>query len=174
MRNGTLHGILEAFTTDAAAQLAAETGRGAEIPFDLIEERRGRVPLYCYRPLTGTFIRERLGLLAALPSYAPAIRALSTLEGIENYLRQRGEARIPDDPRERAQRALRAFLDSIFGERSQFEFEAAQFEAAYEELELVLYEGRSVTTVIAPVLGLALDPDSDEVPLGEGLSLVRG
>ena len=31
-----------------------------------------------------------------------------------------------------------------------------------------------MTTVIAPLLGLALDPESDEVPLGDGLSLVRG
>ena len=31
-----------------------ETARGAEVPFEVIEERRGRVPLYCYRPLTSS------------------------------------------------------------------------------------------------------------------------
>ncbi len=174
MRNGTLHGILETFTADAACQLAMETARGAEIPFEVIEERRGRVPLYCYRPLTGDFIRERLGVISALPSYAPAAGALTSLDGAENYLRQRGEARIPNEPRERADAALRSFLSSVFDERSQFEFDQTRFEDAYAELELALYEGRCVTTVIAPLLGLALEPESDEVPLGEGLSLARG
>jgi hypothetical protein len=174
VRNGTLHGILEAFTADAACQLAMETARGAEIPFEVIEERRGRVPLYCYRPLTGDFIRERLGVLSSLPTYAAAVGALTSLDGAENYLRQRGEARIPDEPRERADAALRSFLGSVFHERSQFEFDQARFEGAYGELEMALYEGRCVTTVIAPLLGLALDSESDVVPLGEGLSLVRG
>jgi hypothetical protein len=174
VRNGTLHEILEAFTSDAACQLAMETARGAEVPFEVIEERRGRVPLYCYRPLTGAFIRERLGVISALPTYAPAARALTGVESTQNYLRQRGEARIPDEPRERADAALRSFLASMFDERSAFEFDRGRFEAAYAELELALYEGMCVTTVIAPLLGLALDPESDEVPLGEGLSLVRG
>ena len=43
MRNTTLHAMLEAFTADAAGQLAAETAGGAEIPFEVIEERRRRV-----------------------------------------------------------------------------------------------------------------------------------
>ncbi len=47
-----------------------------------------------------------------------------------------------------------------------------RFSAAYTELEAALYEGRQVAYVIAPLLGLALE--SDDVPLGEGLSLVRG
>jgi len=46
--------------------------------------------------------------------------------------------------------------------------------AAYQELERALYDGRAVTTVAAPLLGIALDVQSTEVPLGEGLSLVRG
>jgi hypothetical protein len=174
VRNGTLHGILETFTADAACQLAVETARGAEVPFEVIEERRGRVPLYCYRPLTGVFIRERLGLLSALPTYAPAVRALAALDGTDNYLRQRGEARIPEEPRERADATLRSFLGMVVGERSDFEFDPARFEAAYAELELSLYEGRCATAIIAPLMGLALDAGSGEVPLGDGLALVQG
>ncbi len=174
MRNTTLYGILEAFAADAACQLTAEQARGAEIPFEVIEEHRGRVPLYCYRPLTGIFIRERLSLLSALPTYAPAARALAALNGAAHYLHQRGEARIPDQPRERADAALRSFLGSIFDERSEFELDPARFEAAYAELESSLYEGRCVITVIAPLMGLSLDPTSHEIPLGDGLSLVRG
>ena len=177
MRNSSLHSTLETFTSDAATQLSAEAADGAEIPFELVESEsgpRGRVPLYCYRPLTGTFIRQQLGVLVALPSYAPAARALTALEGVETYLRERGEPRIPADPRERADAALRSFLGDVFAERSEFGFDPARFEAAYMVLEHALYEGRCVSTVIAPMLGIALDSESTELELSDGLSLVKG
>jgi hypothetical protein len=176
VHNTTLHGILEAFTADAAGQLAAETSNGAEIPFEIIESERrpGRTALYCYRPLTGAFIRERVGLLSALPTYAPAAQALAALDGVDEYLIERGEPRVPAEPRECADHALRSFLARVFSERSEFGFDPARFELAYEELERALYDGRCVTTVLAPLLGIALDPDTAELPLGDGLSLVRG
>ncbi len=177
MRNGTLHGVIEAFATEAAMVLCAETASGAEIPFELVDAAagpRGRVPLYCYRPLTGAFIRERLGMLSALPTYAPAVRTLSALEGADAYLRQRGESRIPSGRRECADAALRAFLAAVYADRSDFEFDEERFEQAYEELELSLYEGRAMATVVAPLLGIELDDDTTEVALGDGLALVRG
>jgi hypothetical protein len=177
VRNGTLHGVIEAFATEAARALCAETASGAEVPFELVDAAggpRGRVPLYCYRPLTGPFIRERLGLLSALPTYAPAARALSGLEGVDAYLRQRGESRIPSEPRECADVALRTLLAVVYDERSEFSFDPDRFDAAYDELELSLYDGRAVTTVVAPLLGIALDHETTEIPLGEGLALMRG
>jgi hypothetical protein len=174
VHNTTLHATLEAFAADAAGQLAAETASGAEIPFEVVEEPGARASLYCYRPLTGAFIRDRLGMLAALPTYAPAARALAALDGVEAYLRQRGEARIPGDARERADAALRAFLSYVFAERSEFGFDPAKFEKAYAELERALYEGRCVATVIAPLLGIALESSTKELALGDGLSLMRG
>jgi hypothetical protein len=176
VRNTALHGILEAFTADAAGQLATETANGAEIPFEVVESegRPGRAALYCYRPLTGAFIRERLGLLCALPTYAPAVQALAALEGVDSYLQGRGEPRIPGEPRERADAALRVFLGQVFAERSEFGFDPPRFESAYAEVERALYDGRCVSTVIAPLLGVALDPGTQEMPLGDGLALVRG
>jgi len=177
VRNRTLHQILEAFTAEAAGRLTFETAHGAEIPFELVQSDarpRRRAALYCYRPLTGAFIRERLGLLIALPTYAPAARALSLQPGIESYLRQRGEARIPSEARERADAALRCLLARVFAERSEFAFSKPRFETAYCELEHALYEGRAVNTVIAPLLGIGLDRASAELALGDGLSLVRG
>ena len=176
MRNTTLHGALEAFTADAAGRLAMETARGAEIPFEIVENegRPGRTALYCYRPLTGAFIRERLGLLGALPTYAPASQALAAVEGVDGYLQQRGEARIPADPREQADAALRLFLGHVFAERSEFGFDSERFGIAYDELEHALYDGRCVNTLIAPLLGIGLDANTTELPIGEGLSLVRG
>lgn len=176
MRDRALHSILRAFTEEAACQLAAETHRGAEIPFELVEgERRpGRVPLYCYRPLTGEFIDERLASLSALPSYAGAARALAVVERVGVYLIKRGEQRIPSEPRARADLALRVLLGAVFADRSRFEFEPARFELAYAELEETLYEGQILTIVVAPLLGVALDDATEEVQLGDGLSLIRG
>ncbi|HXE44314.1 MAG TPA: hypothetical protein VN635_03870 [Conexibacter sp.] len=173
MRNRMLHGLLEAFAEDAGLQLAHDTANGAEVPFEVVEEpgRAGPV-LYCYRPLTAGFIRSRMGVLDRLPSYLPAARALAAIDGIDAYLRRRGEPRIPPDARERADAALRSFLSAVFSETSTFGYQPEAFAAAYAELEATLYEGRQVATVIAPLLGLALE--SDEVALGEGLSLARG
>jgi len=176
VRDRTLHSILEAFTADTAAQLSAETAGGAEIPFEVIDAqgRPGRVPLYCYRPLTTDFIGQRLGLLSGLPTYAPAARALAGLDRLTDYLSQRGEPRIPGRPRERADAALLSFLGRVFADRSDFGFDPVRFELAYSELERALYDGHALTVVIAPLLGIALDHGTREVALGDGLSLIRG
>jgi hypothetical protein len=176
VRNSSLHDTLREFATDAGDRLGAETEAGAEIPFEVISApRRARsAPLYCYRPLTGAFIREHLGLLSALPSYAPSARALTSMDGVDAYLSLRGETRIPGDPRERADAALRAFLSAVFRERSEFAFDPERFESSYAELERAVYEGRQVSEVIAPLLGIALDPTTGELTLGDGLSLIRG
>ena len=160
MRNRTLHQLLEAFTSQAAGQLEAETADGAEVPFELVEERGGSAPLYCYRPLTGDFIRDRAERLTALPSYAPVARMLAAADGLDAYVS--------------ADAALRSFLSRVFADRSEFGFDPERFEASYAELELALYEGTAATTVIAPLLGVALERETDEVPLGDGLSLQSG
>ena len=113
-------------------------------------------------------------MLSGLPTYAPAVRAVSGLEGVDAYLRQRGESRVPSDRRECADAALRTFLSLLYADRSEFAFDPDRFEPAYDELEQALYEGRAVTTVVAPLLGIALHRETTEVALGDGLSLVRG
>jgi hypothetical protein len=174
VRNATLHRFLESFTVDASSRLSAEAAGGAEMPFELSEERgAGRVPLYCYRPLTGEFIRSRMGALSALSSHDPAARALAEREALDVYLTEHG-VKAPADVRGRSHAALAVFLECVFSERSGFGFEPAQFEAAYAELERALYEGHCTATVVAPLLGVALDPDTTELTLGDGLSLIRG
>jgi hypothetical protein len=172
MRNRALHDALQAFAEQAAWQLAADVADGAEVPFDLVEERgRTGAALYCYRPLTEEFIRSRIGVLGRLPSYHPAAAALAALGGLEAYLQLRGEPRVPADPGERADAVMRSFLGAMYGESSEFVFEAERFERAYGQLELTLFETRATAQVAAPLRGLAIV--SQEVPLGDGLSLVR-
>jgi hypothetical protein len=174
VRNISLHRLLESFTVDASSRLLAEAAGGAEMPFELTEERgSGQVPLYCYTQLTGEFIHSRVGVLATLPSYADAVRALADSGALEIYLSEHG-VKPPADVRGRCQETLRVFLECVFSDRSSFGFEPAYFEAAYADLERALYEGRCTATVIAPLLGVALDSGTMEIKLDDGLSLIRG
>jgi hypothetical protein len=177
VRNAALHRRLETFTVDASGRLSAEAAC-AEIPFEVTEERgggrAGGRALYVYRPLTGEFIASRRAALATLPSRGEALRALNDCAALDAYLVERGEVRLPEDRRGLTEAVLEAFLGAVFAGRSEFGFEPAHFEAAYAELERALYEGHRIATVLAPVLGIALDPDTNELEFGEGLSLIRG
>jgi hypothetical protein len=172
MRNRTLHQTLHDFAEQAAMQLGADAAAGAEIPFEVVESPGARTPLYCYRPLTGQFIRERADVLGRLPTWVPARRALEGVSGLDAYLRVRGEPRIPAEPGERADAALRAFLAAMWAEASEFELSGARFARAYRELEAALYESRALTAVMVAVHGLELV--SEALPIDEQLALVRG
>jgi hypothetical protein len=171
MHNRALHDSLAAFVEEAAWQLAEEVSGGAEVPFELIEQGRATAPLYCYRPLTGRFIAERVGVLARLPSYAAAAHALSQLPDLPGYLTKRGRRVPKGDARGHADAALQAFLAAVWADVTDFVFDAARFRAAFDELEATAYAGCSLSVVLTPVDGLVIE--SDEVPLGDGLSLVR-
>ena len=177
MRDPGLHELLRTFTAETAAALAGERAEGAEIPFEVIEAsegRRGSPPLYCYRALTGAFIEHRMGLLSGLASYAPAARALAERSRAGSYLSMCGADRVPEEPRDRADAVLMTFLDRVFAERSDFGFDPDRFRRAYEELEKALLAGRALVTVIAPLVGLALEERTWKLDLGDELSLVRG
>jgi len=175
MHNRALHDTLAAFVEEAAQQLAADVAGGAEIPFELVTSgppTRASAPLYCYRPLVGEFVAGRSGILARLPSHAAAVDRLAGLPALEAYLELRGERPPRGDRRICAEAVLNAFLAALWSDASDFVFEPARFAAAYAELEGAAYEGCSLTVVLAPVEGLVIE--SDEVALGEGLTLVRG
>jgi hypothetical protein len=77
VRNARLHDALRAFAADAAERLSADASNGAEVPFEVVEQRHARrASLYCYKPLTGAFIDERLSILGGLETYVPAVHAL--------------------------------------------------------------------------------------------------
>jgi hypothetical protein len=174
MRHRPLHAALSAFAEEAAWQLTEATADGDEVPFEITESRGARrdTPLYCYRPLTEAFIRDRKGVLELLPSYPAAARALGALDGIGDYLREQSEPRVPGAPRERADIALRVFISRVFSEATEFVITPERFDRAYRELEDALLEGHADAVVVAPLLGLQIV--SAEVPLGQGLSLIRG
>jgi hypothetical protein len=171
MHNRALHDSLAAFVEEASWQLAEEISGGAEVPFELIEQGRAAAPLYCYRPLTGRFIADRSPELAKLPSYPPAVQGLTALPDLPAYLQSRGRRTPSPDHRAQAQAALQAFLTAVWAESTDFAFDLERFEAAFAELEEASYGDRTLSVVLAAVEGLVLE--SDEVALGDGLTLVR-
>ena len=175
MHNRALHDILAAFVEEAASQLAEEVSGGVEIPFELMTTApptRRSSPLYCYRPQTQRFLAERAGALGGLPSYLPAVHGMAELPDLPAYLHRRGRRPYGADPRSQADAALQAFLGALWADATDFTFDAERFAAAYRELEDAVYSGCALSVVVTPVDGLVID--SDEVALGDGLTLVRG
>lgn len=171
MRDRVLHQALTAFATQAAQRLARDT---APVPFEVVERgarRDGMSTFYCYRPLTGGYIGERIALLAELPAWPAAVGALAALDGVSDYLRARGEERVPAQPRERAAAALRVFLQDVFADAEDFTLVDERLEAAWDRLYAGVFEGRRETVAVVRVLGLTLA--SEEVALGDGVSLWR-
>jgi len=175
MHNRALHDTLASFVEEAAWQLAEEVSGGAEIPFELINAAtpaRSSAPLYCYRPLTQRFLAERAGALGRLPSYVVAVQGMMALPDLPGYLHARGRRPPGSDPRSQADAALQAFLTAIWSEATDFTFDQQRFEAAFAELEGGVYAGCALALVVTPVDGLVIE--SEEVALGDGLTLVRG
>ena len=168
MHNRALHDTLAAFVAEAAHQLSEEVAGGAEVSFELAEQRGASAALYCYRPMSDAFIAERSGMLGRLPSFAPASRALAELPNLGGYLHARG---VAADRRSPGEGALTAFLCAVWAEAYDFTLDADRFATAYDELERVGYAGCSLSVVVTPVDGLVLE--SDRVTLGSGLTLSR-
>ena len=165
MRNRQLHDALRVFALEAAAMLRDDQAAGQELEFDLDEgHRRGGPALYHYRPLTSKYIADRWSRLRFLPSAAEACEALDS--GASAYLRLNGLRGAEAEP------ALRALLERLYDELSDFAFPEERFERLYAEVEGTLYEKSQSATVLVPVHGLEMH--GDRVDLGDGLSLVRG
>ena len=171
MRLSQLRSALHDFCEEAAWQLASDAGDGHEVSFEVVAGGRRDSPLYCYRPLTGDFIRERSGALALLPSHLPAAHALIAAGRVDGYLEAQGVRGLPPG-RERAEAALHCFLARVFEDSTDFVFHEERFDSAFRELEGVVGDGRTENVCVTALHGIALQ--SDELPLGDGLSLARG
>jgi hypothetical protein len=165
VRNRELHDALREFALETAALLSAEVAAGAELPYDVVEEPGTGSVLYRYLPLTSAFIAERWPALRSMPIYETAARALGS--GAEAYLRLRGLPAAAD-----SEPALRAMLDRLYEDATDFQFPEERFERVYAEVERTLYENTMGTAVVAPVHGLLIE--GDRLDLGGGLILARG
>ncbi len=172
MRSGQLHQTLHAFAAEAAQALTAATGAGAEVGFEVVEERARmhRPALYCYRPLTGAFIERNWHLLLAQPSAARAIAELSAIPGLGSYLLHHAAAVADDESADEAEAALRSFTARVFdGCDKTFLLVPERFEPAYRELYENAVEQRSDIALLGLLRGVSTT--AKEIALGEGMLL---
>jgi hypothetical protein len=179
MRSGQLHQSLHAFATEAGQALTAATSAGAEVGFEVVEERARthRPALYCYRPLTAVFIARNWQSLRALPSAASAIAGLAGLPGLGSYLEAHPTlaaegpgACAPGELGDLAEAALRCFASRVFdGAEKTFVLVPERFEPAYRELYENAIEQRNEIAVLGLLRGVSTV--AKEIALGDGVLL---
>ncbi len=171
MRSRQLESAITAFVEEAALHLGERTAAGEEVPFEIIAQpsRSRRTPLYCYRPLTSEFIRQRSAPLIALPGYAAAVAAIGEIEGLGRYVLAQGAAHAPAEPRERARTALRMLLEDVFDGQSDFELRPERVRSALDRLQDAVRPDGEPIVVVGTLHGLVLA--SPELALAPGLTL---
>ncbi len=157
MRSRQLETALEEFVQAAAHHLQAALQDGAEVPFELeTRSARGRgARLYCYRPLTDAFIRERWRELASLPSCAAAERLLECLQGLDRYLLQRDVRIGRGDRGGRAKVVLQTLLEEVFDEHTDFELDGERVRRALAQLDGAAFTNPGEVALIETLHGMA-------------------
>ena len=175
MRSRQLETSLTDFFGAAAAYLRGELESGAEVPFELGTQtpRRGRTgtPLYTYRALTGQFIAERDAAVKRLPGHAEAIKLLERFDGLDRYLASVGGEAAQAKGRARAQHALKALLEEVFDDQSEFELRPERVQATLDRLQDSTLANAGELALVASLHGVAIA--SEELPLTKGLRIVQ-
>jgi hypothetical protein len=175
MRSRQLHSSLNEYVDAAAAHLRGEIAGGAEVPFEIgSQSSRGAgrgTPLYCYRALTGGFIAEREAALQRLPSHAAAAKALEEFDGLDRYLASVAPDVRPGRSRGRARLALKALLEDVFAEQSDFDLRPERVRGALERLESSAIAGPKELTLVAALQGVVIS--SPQVAMATGLSIAQ-
>lgn len=173
VRSCQLEAALSDFVTQAAVRLHADVQAGQEVPFELDSHSgRGRsASLYCYRPLTGTFIAERLPELRRLPGYGQAAGLLERFESLDRYLISAGEDPARRGGRTRGDMALVALLRDVFDEQTDFELRSERLDAALERLDGAALGATGEVMLVATLHGLTIS--SPELALTRGLVIAQ-
>jgi hypothetical protein len=174
MRSRQLDAALGDYFSAAAEYLRGELAAGAEVPFELGTQsarRGGSATLYCYRALTGEFISEREPALKRLPGHAEAAKLLEHFDGVESYLASVGGEAARAKGRSRVRATIKALLEEVFDEQSDFELRAERVEAALTRLHDSTFASASELTLVASLHGVTIA--SAELPLTKGLRIVQ-
>lgn len=179
MRSLQLQTALSDFAEQAAARLHVDVLAGQEVPFELASRSarvRGASPLYCYRPLTGTFIAERFPELRRLDGYAAAAALLEDFDGLDRYLISTGEEPVGRGAHGGADAALLALLQDMFDEQTDFDrSKIAQhperLDRALERLDGSAFAAAAEVTLVATLHGLTIA--SPELALTRGLLIAQ-
>jgi len=175
MQSVRMQETLTQLVDEAAGAMQAELRSGAEVPFELESQgsrsRSGGTALYCYRPLTGEFISQRMGTIERLPAYAAAARLLGSFAGLDRYLAAAGvvPGRPGAGPREGT--ALKVLLREVFAEQTDFQLRPERLRAALGKLEQAAAGDGATATLVARLHGMTII--SPEVQLTRGLTIAR-
>jgi hypothetical protein len=175
MRSLQLQAALTEYFEAAAVQLHAEVAAGAEVAFELEQQRKRRgsfgPALSCYRPLTDEFIAERDATLERLPSHAEAERLLAGFDGLARYLTGAGGEIERGGGHASARVALRAMVREVFSEQTDFQLRPERVGAVLERLEHSALTSTSEVTLVATLRGLTIT--SPEIALAAGLTIAQ-
>lgn len=182
MRSLQLQAALVEFVAQAADSLHADVLAGEEVPFELASQSgrgRGAASLYCYRPLTATFIAERFAKLRGLDAHAKAAALLNEFDGLDRYLIASGAdavARSMPRSQTRADAALLALLQEVFEEqtdfdRSKIDRHDEHLERALERLDNSTFAAAGEVTLVGTLHGLTIA--SPELALTRGLLIAH-
>jgi hypothetical protein len=175
MRSQQLETSLTEFFGAASAYLHAEVAAGAEVPFELGAQsaRRGGAgtPLYTYRALTGQFIGERDGGLKRLPGHADVAKLLERFEGLDRYLASVGGDAARATGRTRVRTAVKALLEEVFVEQSDFELRTERVQATLQRLQDSTSAKAGEIALVATLHGVTIG--SAELQLAAGLRIAQ-
>jgi hypothetical protein len=173
MRSLQLESALSAYLDAAAALLQADIAAGAEVQLEVGAEQRGPrgTPLYSYRALTGAYIDAREDALQRLPEHAEAARLLEDFDGLERYMAASGVPAAHAKGRARARAAVKALLEDVFAEQTEFHLHPDRVRAALDRLEGAALAGPNQMTLVATLHGIQIS--SPELPLAEGLRIAQ-
>jgi hypothetical protein len=182
VRSLQLQAALIEFLAQAADSLHADVVAGQEVPFELASQSgrgRGAASLYCYHPLTGTFIAERFPKLRDLDAYAKAAALLDEFEALDRYLIASGadpRGRVGRHSRRRADAALLTLLQDVFDQQTDFDpSKIAQhderLERALERLDNSTFAAAGEVALVATLHGLTIA--SPELALTRGLLIAH-
>nr|MBA2764188.1 hypothetical protein [Thermoleophilaceae bacterium] len=164
MPDRALFDPLREFLLEAAAHLTAEVRSGAEVPFDLIEQRGSGPALYDYRPRALEFVSGRWSELRELPGFELATAALTP--------RVRAYARVRAIPAVTPEDVLLDLTEQLYDGASDFRFPEPRFNRLCEDLESNVGDGTLTVEIVARLRGVTLE--APRVSLDDELSLVMG
>jgi hypothetical protein len=175
MRSLQLQAALTEYFEQAAGRLQEDIAGGAEVPFELEQQRRrwGSTgpALSCYRPLTDEFITAREVTLESLPGHAEATRLLAGFDGLGRYLSAVGSDFERGDVQASARGSLRAMLHELFAEQTEFQLRPERVSAVLGRLEQSVLTSTSEVTLVATLRGLTIT--SAELALTAGLTIAH-
>jgi hypothetical protein len=145
------------------------------VPFELGAQSRRRggagTPLYTYRALTGQFISDRDASLKRLPGHAEAAKLLEHFEGLDRYLASSGGEAARAKGRTRVRAAVKALLEEVFDEQTDFELRSERVQAALERLQNSTFASAGEVSLVATLHGVTIA--SAELQLTKGLRIAQ-